>query len=52
MNTRRVVITGIGVACAAGLGRQDYWESLRRGLSGITSALISCPAEGVEPRLT
>ncbi|MCK4298543.1 MAG: beta-ketoacyl-[acyl-carrier-protein] synthase family protein [Planctomycetes bacterium] len=35
MNTRRVVITGIGVASAAGLGREAYWQGLRQGRSGI-----------------
>jgi len=35
VNTRRVVITGIGVASAAGLGREAYWQDLRQGRSGI-----------------
>ncbi len=60
MNTRRVVITGIGVVSAAGLGRQDYWESLRHGLSGIGPptrldldgfpARVVAEVKGFEPR--
>jgi 3-oxoacyl-[acyl-carrier-protein] synthase II len=29
------VVTGIGVACAAGLGRKAFWESLRQHRGGI-----------------
>lgn len=32
---RRVVITGLGVVSAAGIGKDAYWESLRAGRSGI-----------------
>jgi nodulation protein E len=32
---RRVVITGIGVICAAGRTREDFLQSLRQGTSGI-----------------
>ena len=32
---RRVVITGLGVVSAIGVGRDDYWESLKEGRSGI-----------------
>lgn len=35
MDSRRVVITGIGVVSAAGIGRQAYWEHLAAGRSGI-----------------
>jgi 3-oxoacyl-[acyl-carrier-protein] synthase II len=32
---RRVVITGLGVVSAIGIGRDAYWESLKAGTSGI-----------------
>ena len=32
---RRVVITGLGVVSAIGVGRDAYWESLKQGRSGI-----------------
>lgn len=35
MNARRVVVTGIGVVSALGIGREAYWEGLRRGRSGV-----------------
>jgi len=60
VNARRVVITGIGVVSAAGLGRQGYWESLRQGLSGIGPptgldldgfpARLVAEVKGFEPR--
>ena len=34
-NGRRVVITGLGVVSAIGVGRDAYWESLKEGRSGI-----------------
>lgn len=33
--TRRVAITGIGTVCSLGLNRQDFWTSLRDGVTGI-----------------
>ena len=33
---RRVVITGIGVVSAIGIGKDAFWESLRQGKSGIS----------------
>jgi len=32
---RRVAVTGIGVICALGRNRQEFWISLREGRSGI-----------------
>lgn len=33
--TRRVVVTGMGVVSAIGIGKDAYWRSLRNGSSGI-----------------
>ena len=35
MNKRRVVITGIGPVCCIGIGKNNFWESLKAGRSGI-----------------
>lgn len=32
---RDVVITGVGVVCPIGIGRQPFWQSLEAGASGI-----------------
>ena len=37
MAERRVVITGIGVVSPFGVGRECFWEHIRRGSSGITA---------------
>lgn len=33
--TRRVVVTGMGVVSAIGIGKDAYWQSLRNGTGGI-----------------
>jgi 3-oxoacyl-[acyl-carrier-protein] synthase II len=33
---KRVVITGLGVISSVGIGRDDFWESLLKGKSGIS----------------
>ena len=33
---KRVVITGLGVISSIGIGRDDFWESLLKGKSGIS----------------
>ncbi len=33
--TRRVAVTGIGVICAAGRTRPEFWDSLKSGKSAI-----------------
>jgi len=35
MRERRVVVTGIGIVAANGVGRENYWSATRAGLSGI-----------------
>ncbi len=35
--TRRVVVTGVGLVCALGIGTEESWKNLVAGKSGITS---------------
>ncbi|HEV8342826.1 MAG TPA: beta-ketoacyl-ACP synthase II [Candidatus Binatia bacterium] len=37
MTGRRVVITGLGVVCSIGLGKESFWSALLEGKSGIRS---------------
>lgn len=41
---RRVVVTGLGVVSAIGNSEDEFWDSLRRGRSGIQP--IACYSEG------
>ena len=41
---RRVVITGIGVISSIGIGKEAFWESLRKGRSGIARITSFDPA--------
>ncbi|HWR58468.1 MAG TPA: beta-ketoacyl-[acyl-carrier-protein] synthase family protein [Thermodesulfovibrionales bacterium] len=36
MNNRRVVITGLGVISSIGIGREEFWDNLLKGKSGIS----------------
>ena len=36
MNSRRVVITGIGTICCSGVGKEAFWKSLLEGRTGIS----------------
>ena len=36
MNTRRVVITGLGVISSIGIGWKEFWDNLLKGNSGIS----------------
>lgn len=42
----RVVVTGVGVLAANGIGKQEFWNSLCRGQSGIGPVTL-CDVEGV-----
>ena len=33
---RRVVITGVGVIAANGIGKAAFWEAIKNGKSGIS----------------
>ena len=35
MNSRDVVITGLGVVSPIGIGHQNFWDSLTSGASGV-----------------
>src|SRR4030095_17138263 len=35
--TRRVVVTGVGLVCAAGIGTEESWKNLLAGQSGIAT---------------
>ncbi|HHW45122.1 MAG TPA: 3-oxoacyl-ACP synthase, partial [Desulfotomaculum sp.] len=35
MKSSRVVITGVGIICASGLHREDFWSNVTAGQSGI-----------------
>ncbi|MBI5207810.1 MAG: beta-ketoacyl-[acyl-carrier-protein] synthase family protein [Candidatus Firestonebacteria bacterium] len=36
MNKRRVVVTGLGVISSVGIGKDEFWESVIKGKSGIS----------------
>jgi 3-oxoacyl-[acyl-carrier-protein] synthase II len=35
MNERRIVITGLGVIAPNGIGKEEFWQALKEGRSGI-----------------
>ncbi|MDD4953278.1 MAG: beta-ketoacyl synthase N-terminal-like domain-containing protein, partial [Candidatus Omnitrophica bacterium] len=35
MDEKRVVITGIGVIAPNGIGKDEFWQALSKGSSGI-----------------
>ena len=41
---RRVVITGLGPVCAAGVGRADYWTGLLEGRRGVRTISVLDPS--------
>ena len=36
MKKRRVVVTGIGIISSLGIGKEQFWEGIKKGKSGIT----------------
>ncbi len=48
--TRRVVITGLGVVSPIGIGKQDYWDSLVSGKSGVTK-ISKFPLDGFASKI-
>jgi len=45
LSSRRVVVTGIGVICCNGIGKEAFWKSLLRGESGIDRISSFDPGE-------
>ena len=37
INNRRVVVTGLGIVSSVGIGKDDFWNSIINGKSGISS---------------
>src|SRR5260370_19010046 len=48
--TRRVVVTGVGLVCAVGIGTEESWKNLLAGTSGITS-ITSFDTTGFDCRI-
>ncbi len=38
--TRRVVVTGVGLVCALGIGTEDTWKNLLAGQSGVATITL------------
>ncbi len=36
MNNRRVVVSGLGVVSSVGIGKEQFWEAITKGRSGIS----------------
>lgn len=47
---KRIVITGIGVLAANGIGKDAFWSSLEKGVSGIDEVTLF-DREGIKTRL-
>jgi 3-oxoacyl-[acyl-carrier-protein] synthase II len=48
--TRRVVVTGVGLVCALGIGTEESWRNLVAGVSGI-SCITSFDTTGFDCRI-
>jgi 3-oxoacyl-[acyl-carrier-protein] synthase II len=48
--TRRVVVTGVGLVCALGIGTEESWKNLLAGVSGIT-CITSFDTTGFDCRI-
>jgi 3-oxoacyl-[acyl-carrier-protein] synthase II len=48
--TRRVVVTGVGLVCALGIGTEESWKNLLAGVSGVTT-ITSFDATGFDCRI-
>ena len=48
--SRRVVVTGVGIVCALGIGTEESWKNLLGGCSGI-SAITLFDATGFDCRI-
>ncbi len=41
--TRRVVVTGVGLVCALGIGTEETWKNLLAGQSGVAAITLFDP---------
>jgi 3-oxoacyl-[acyl-carrier-protein] synthase II len=48
--TRRVVVTGVGLVCALGIGTEESWKNLLGGVSGV-STITSFDTTGFDCRI-
>jgi 3-oxoacyl-[acyl-carrier-protein] synthase II len=48
--TRRVVVTGVGLVCALGIGTEESWKNLVAGVSGVAS-IASFDTTGFDCRI-
>jgi 3-oxoacyl-[acyl-carrier-protein] synthase II len=48
--TRRVVVTGVGLVCALGIGTEESWTNLLAGVSGVAT-ITSFDATGFDCRI-
>jgi 3-oxoacyl-[acyl-carrier-protein] synthase II len=48
--TRRVVVTGVGLVCALGIGTEESWKNLLAGVSGV-STITSFDTTGFDCRI-
>ena len=48
--TRRVVVTGIGLVCAVGIGTEESWKNLLAGQGGIAT-ITSFDTAGFDCRI-
>src|SRR5258708_10811676 len=48
--TRRVVVTGVGLVCALGIGTEESWKNLLAGVSGVDT-ITSFDATGFDCRI-
>jgi 3-oxoacyl-[acyl-carrier-protein] synthase II len=48
--TRRVVVTGVGLVCALGIGTEESWKNLLAGVSGV-ACITSFDTSGFDCRI-
>src|SRR5258705_2582168 len=48
--TRRVVVTGVGLVCALGIGTEESWKNLLAGVSGVAT-ITSFDTTGFDCRI-
>jgi 3-oxoacyl-[acyl-carrier-protein] synthase II len=57
MRERRVVVTGVGIVAANGIGRENFWTAIKSGVSGVRkirafdTCMYACQVAGETPDL-